>query len=76
MEKKEAEQDFKEYYLPEILKTEYALGGAVDGPLRRETWNNYTDMLCKENKITDHQYANWSHPTWLESNNPLGSHWK
>jgi hypothetical protein len=27
-----------------------------------EAWNNFTDMLCKDNLITDAQYNNWANP--------------
>ena len=29
---------------------------------KREAWNDYTDMLCKEGDITMNQYNNWSNP--------------
>lgn len=28
----------------------------------REAWNNYTDSLCKDGMITEHQYDTWSNP--------------
>ena len=27
-----------------------------------ESWNNYTDMLCKDGEITARQYDTWIHP--------------
>jgi|TARA_R110000796_G_scaffold9918_1_gene33434 hypothetical protein len=27
-----------------------------------EAWNNFTDMLCKDDLITDAQYNNWANP--------------
>lgn len=33
-----------------------------DKPAIREAWNNYTDMLRKDNMITDKQYNTWSQP--------------
>jgi len=27
-----------------------------------EDWNNFTDMLCQNEEITDTQYSNWSNP--------------
>jgi len=29
---------------------------------KREKWNNFTDMLCKEGYITENQYNNWTNP--------------
>jgi len=34
----------------------------VDAIARREEWNNWTDMLCKDGTITDDQYNNWDNP--------------
>lgn len=31
---------------------------------KRESWNNYTDALCKDGEITLKQYENWSNPFW------------
>jgi hypothetical protein len=28
----------------------------------RESWNNFTDSLCKDGMITEHQYNTWTHP--------------
>jgi len=36
--------------------------GEPDYPARCESWNNWTDMLCKAGEISDWQYENWSHP--------------
>lgn len=33
-----------------------------DDIARREAWNNYTDMLCKNGEISVKQYENWSNP--------------
>jgi len=38
------------------------IDGRIDDPMRREAWNNYTDQLCKDGQITDHQYSSWVHP--------------
>jgi len=35
---------------------------ANDVVAKREAWNNYTDMLCKDNMITDNQYNTWVNP--------------
>jgi len=80
MTKAEAETEFRTYYMPAILRQEAQHGGSgVDGPLRREEWNNFTDYLCKDGRISDHAYANWTHPRWLESDKPnviFGPNWK
>lgn len=34
----------------------------LDTTARRETWNNFTDALCKEGRITAKQYDSWTHP--------------
>lgn len=59
MTKKEAEQEFRRLYPPETFKHP---GGWTDQVARREAWNNYTDALCKEGRITEHQYNTWVHP--------------
>ena len=33
-----------------------------DSVARREYFNDYTDMLCKDKMITNHQYNTWSNP--------------
>lgn len=33
-----------------------------DNIAKREYFNNYTDSLCKDGLITEHQYNNWSNP--------------
>ena len=33
-----------------------------DAIYTRETWNNFTDYLCKKGKISDKQYNTWSNP--------------
>ena len=34
----------------------------TDTIAKRESWNDYTDMLCQEGDITMNQYNNWSNP--------------
>ena len=55
---------FEEYIMPAILMTEQENGFTryADLPMRRESWNNYTDALCKDGQISDWQYENWSQP--------------
>jgi hypothetical protein len=33
-----------------------------DSIAKREEFNNYTDTLCKERRITPNQYNTWSNP--------------
>lgn len=33
-----------------------------DSVAKREFFNNYTDMLCKDGVITSKQYNTWSNP--------------
>jgi hypothetical protein len=58
MTKKEAVKYFRQFILPEVIK-QY---GRDDKIAIREEWNNWTDALCKEGTITDHQYSTWVHP--------------
>jgi len=54
-----------EYFTAEILplvQEQYEQDGVPDWPARGETWNNWTDALCKNGEISEWQYANWSHP--------------
>lgn len=76
MTKADADAAFREHYLPGILRQEAETGPGVDGPMRREAYNNYVDHLAKDGQISERQAATWTHPRWLESRNPLGSHWR
>tara|TARA_R110002020_G_scaffold288620_2_gene504053 strand:- start:510 stop:737 length:228 start_codon:yes stop_codon:yes gene_type:complete len=62
MTREQAIAQFEEAILPEIQKTEQEQGFSRDLPLRRESWNNYTDGLCKDGMISDWQYENWTQP--------------
>lgn len=33
-----------------------------DKPALRESWNNFTDELCKDGEITLKQYESWGQP--------------
>ena len=33
-----------------------------DAFAKRQAWDIFTDMLCKEGYITENQYNNWSNP--------------
>ena len=56
MKWEEAEAFFIETHLSVIRIVERQNGfehGEVDGPMRREQWNNWTDALCKAGEISD-----------------------
>jgi hypothetical protein len=53
---------FEEVYMPRVRGQEQLYNCHPDLPMRRESWNNYTDMLCKDRQISDWQYDNWSQP--------------
>jgi hypothetical protein len=56
--KKDAEKQFKEFY-PHILKS-------TDKPKKALYWNEYTDSLCRDGKITEKQRCNWMYPKYLK----------
>ncbi len=61
MTRDEAINEFVECVLPAVVE-EYEQDGIIDEPARSEAWNNFTDYLCKDERISDWQYANWSQP--------------
>jgi len=65
----EAVKMFENDHLPHIRHVEKRNNNGrfwVDGPMRREGWNNFTDYLCKTGQISDWQYENWSQPDCCE----------
>lgn len=60
MTKREAIREFNETVLPTIKARERP--GKPDMSARREAWNNWTDALCKEGRITAKQYDSWDGP--------------
>lgn len=64
MTKKQALEEFREFMMPLIKKQEKEWSGKarVDEAFRREEWNNFTDALCKNGRITKHQYESWDNP--------------
>jgi hypothetical protein len=52
--KAQALEAFREFYLPHIPRG--------DTIMKREEWNNYTDMLCRDGDISDEQYDTWTNP--------------
>ena len=61
MTRDEAIEEFLAHEFPATIKR-YEWDGIPDWPARREAWNNFTDMLCKDHRISDWQYDNWSQP--------------
>lgn len=59
--KKQAEREFIEEILPHV-KAAYEQDGRPDYVARSEEWNNWTDSLCKDRRITLRQYETWTHP--------------
>lgn len=59
MTKKEAVQQFKRMWAQEVRANPRLRN---DIPARDESWNNWTDYLCKDGVITPRQYSTWSHP--------------
>ena len=37
-------------------------GPRGDTVWKRTSWNDYTDMLCKDRQITGRQYDTWTNP--------------
>jgi hypothetical protein len=58
----QAVAEFNDYYMPLVRKEEKRYNNHPDLPMRRESWNNFTDSLCKDEQISDWQYENWSQP--------------
>lgn len=52
---KEIVEQWHEFDLPFIIET-YEKDGVIDKPARRESFNNFTDMLCRDGQISDDQY--------------------
>ncbi len=55
----EVKEAFDEAY---PIETFYSGGETIDYIARREAFNNYTDMLCKDGLITDEQYHEMDNP--------------
>ena len=58
MTKAEAVQNFRDLWKQETKGSRFY----YDTIAKREAFNNYTDSLCKEGKITLKQYENWGQP--------------
>lgn len=57
----EAVSRFENEEIPWI-REQYEQDGQIDYVARCTVWNDWTDMLCKNNEISDWQYENWDHP--------------
>ena len=58
MTKAEAVQNFRDLWKRETKGSRFY----YDTIAKREAFNNYTDSLCKEGKITLKQYESWGNP--------------
>ncbi len=59
--KEQALKEFKEHVLPGI-RSKYEQDGRVDHTARREDWNNFTDYLREDKRISNWAYENWTNP--------------
>ena len=57
--KKQALETFRADILPEVV-ARYGLFD--DKPAISEAWNDYTDGLCRDGKISIKQYDRWGNP--------------
>lgn len=69
MTKKEAIAEFNSYILPEVRR-QYGRGDYV---AIAEAWNNYTDMLRSDGRISRHQYNTWGGHPADRRGNPIGA---
>jgi hypothetical protein len=61
LNKAQVVKQFKEDILP-LIKSKYEQDRRIDYPARREAWNNYTDALRTDGRISEHAYDNWLCP--------------
>ncbi len=61
MTRDEAIEQFDNYVLPVVIQL-HEQDGKFDECPRSEAWNNWTDAMCKDRRISDWQYENWTHP--------------
>ena len=57
--KAQALAEFREIWADIVAHNPRARGDSI---MKREAFNNYTDALCKDRRITLHQYETWSNP--------------
>ena len=61
--KREAELEFREVVMPMLHDRARGYGlKRADPTMIRCAWNDWTDGLCKQGRITTKQYASWSNP--------------
>ena len=58
MTRLEAIREFNETIRLEVIR-QY---GKTDKPAMRQAWNDWTDALCKDGRITQRQYDRWLGP--------------
>lgn len=59
MTKAQVLADFRELWA-DAIKHDPNLKG--DSIAKREAFNDYTDSLCKDRRISSHQYNTWTNP--------------
>ena len=57
MTKREAIVEFRDIFGSLLIK-----GRNRDQPAIDQAWNDWTDGLCKDKRITQKQYSTWTHP--------------
>jgi hypothetical protein len=65
MTRDEAVEEFDSCVLPGVIET-CEQNGQFDEIARSEEWNNWTDGLREDKRISDWQYENWTHPKSCE----------
>jgi hypothetical protein len=61
MTKAQAVAEFNEEVMP-LVRARYEQDGVPDRPARAEAWNDFTDYLQKNGRITAKQYSTWLYP--------------
>ena len=56
------EREALKQWRAEIKPSVIACYGENDLPALRESWQVYTDQLCKAGRITQKQFATWGNP--------------
>lgn len=63
--KKEVISQFLSEVMP-VIEDYEANSGLKDWPMRRESWNNFVDVLHRDEVITDNQVNNWCQPSFCK----------
>jgi len=61
-------EQWKDSILPDV-REEFEKDGVPDRPARKESFNNYTDGLCKSGTISEKMYNNICLPDYFETSN-------